>query len=1061
MNTPLKSHQVIVQRKLRVVINEQVHSSNFNLNFPHLVLFISLWMGVMNLTSHQLMADSYTTGPYLNGKYEYENYNLLKMDPQITGWPISDAERAYCNIGESDRRPGKETPSKIQQMKYVPTTPAAQGGDWWLAYHGNLVSMLDQYRNDHGSKLDILFVGDSITQQWCGDFAAGTYDPVTKLQPFNNGWKSQFGAYTAVNIGIGGDRTQSVLWRLDHDGVKGLNPRLIVLAIGHNNMFFTGETGIDTAARGILCCVQNLLEKFPNAHILVVKILPCFNTTAQFYKDAKLINSEVDKLKLETNPRVHLMPDMWNDWIGADGNPKPELFKTGDGEPVHPSQDFGYPLYAKKLYPVVKGLLDANDLIYFSSGSDSVMENKGGVRVTVRRLGGANIKATVDYSTGTGTASAGVDYTPVSGTLVWAVGDSSDRSFVIPLKNNTLANSTKTIPILLTNPTGAKLGTPAASTLSILDDDQVGSITLSQANQYNLQENGGNVTFSASRVGGSKGAASVKYATAGGTAQAASDFTTSTGTLNWTDGDSADKTFTVPILNDGLLESLESFTLTLSGATGALLGEVTQATLTIMDDEIPPFTVYGDTYAGNWVTNGWDSTEKSTTSVKNGVAALEITINKSGGARGPLSQSNFDTTPYESVSFWLNPGSVTGQKLMLRAYSDKTPTGFTIDLAGATANVWKQYTVNLADIGVADSTKLSAFRFVDQGGASVGKPFYIDDFTLNLKKLASGTLASVSTAAVSGIMETGATFGGEVTSAGGPAVKERGVCWSTIPNPTTANFKSSAGSGIGAWSSSTSGLLPGTTYHVRAYAINNMGVAYGANQTFTTASLATPTLSTTSATGITAIGATSGGVVSSDGGSAVTERGVCWNTLQNPTISQSKASNGVGVGSFTSVLTSLSAGTSYYLRAYATNSQGTSYGEQLSFSTLASVADFTSWAAAQGLSGTSAALTADPDGDGMNNLLEYGLGIDPRTDSTAKKPVISVSGGNLSLTYPKDPSKKDITYRVEASTDLKVWTTVGINDLLVSTLAGIETRQASVAMGVDAKKFLRLVVVKN
>ena len=1018
-------------------------------------------MGFMNLTSHQLMADSYTTGPYLNGKYEYENYNLLKMDPQITGWPISDAERAYCNIGENDRRPGKETPSKIQQMKYVPTTPAALGGDGWLAYHGNLVSMLDQYRNDHGSKLDILLVGDSITQQWCGSAAVGTYDPITKLQPFNDGWKKHFGAYTAINIGIAGDRTQSVLWRLDHDGAKGLDPRLIVLGIGHNNMFFTGETGIDAAARGILCCIQNLLEKFPNAHILVVKILPCLNTTAPFYKDAKLINLALDGLKLETHPRVHLMDDMWNDWIGADGNPKPELFKTGDGEPVHPSQDFGYPLYAEKLYQAAKVLLDANDVIYFSASSDSVMENKGQARVTVRRLGGAKGRTTVDYSTGTGTAIAGVDYSPVSGTLVWELGDSSDRSFVIPIKNNTLANSTKTISVLLSNPTGTTLGTPATSTLNILDDEPVGSITLSQANKYNLQENGGNVTFSASRVGGSKGAASVNYATAGGTAQAASDFTTSNGTLNWADGDSANKTFTIPILNDGLLESLESFTLTLSGATGALLGEVTQATLTIMDDEIPPFTVYGDAYAGNWVTNGWASTENSTTNVKNGVSALEITITASGGYRGPLAQVVFDTTPYESVSFWLNPGPVTGQKLMLRAYSDKTPAGFTIDLAGATANVWKQYTVALKDIGAADIKNLNALRFVDQSGSSIGKPFYIDDFTLNLKKLASGTLASVSTAAVSGIKEMGATFGGEVTSAGSPAVKERGVCWSTIPNPTTADFKSSAGSGIGVWSSSTSALLPGTTYHVRAYAINNMGVAYGANQTFITASLATPTLSTTSVTGITAIGATSGGVVSSDGGSAVTERGVCWNTLQNPTISQSKVSNGVGMGSFTSVLTSLSAGTPYYLRAYATNQQGTSYGEQLSFLTLTSLTDFTSWAAAQGLSGTSAALTADPDGDGMNNLLEYGLGLDPRADSTGKKPALSVSGGNLSLTYPKDPSKKDITYRVEVSTDLKVWTTVGISDLLVRTLAGIETRQASVAMGVDGKKFLRLVVVKN
>ncbi len=80
--------------------------------------------------------------------------------------------------------------------------------------------------------------------------------------------------------------------------------------------------------------------------------------------------------------------------------------------------------------------------------------------------------------------------------------------------------------------------------------------------------------------------------------------------------------------------------------------------------------------------------------------------------------------------------------------------------------------------------------------------------------------------------------------------------------------------------------------------------------------------------------ATSGGTISTDGGSAITARGVVWNTSANPTISLStKTSNGSGIGTFTSSITGLTPNTKYYVRSYATNSAGTTYGNELSFTT--------------------------------------------------------------------------------------------------------------------------------
>ncbi len=192
---------------------------------------------------------------------------------------------------------------------------------------------------------------------------------------------------------------------------------------------------------------------------------------------------------------------------------------------------------------------------------------------------------------------------------------------------------------------------------------------------------------------------------------------------------------------------------------------------------------------------------------------------------------------------------------------------------------------------------------------------------------------TVTTAAVTGITATTAISGGEVTDDGGATVTARGVCWSTSPNPTIADSHTSDGSGTGSFTSNITGLNATTTYYVRAYATNAGGTSYGSQVSFTTTDVLpkVTTSAVSNISGTTDITATCGGNVTDMGLDDVTARGVCWSTSQNPTISDSHTTDGSGLGSFTSDITSLTAGNTYYVRAYATNSAGTAYGNQVNF----------------------------------------------------------------------------------------------------------------------------------
>ncbi|MDD4712155.1 MAG: T9SS type A sorting domain-containing protein [Bacteroidales bacterium] len=204
----------------------------------------------------------------------------------------------------------------------------------------------------------------------------------------------------------------------------------------------------------------------------------------------------------------------------------------------------------------------------------------------------------------------------------------------------------------------------------------------------------------------------------------------------------------------------------------------------------------------------------------------------------------------------------------------------------------------------------------------------------------AATPPTLTTNSVSSITSTSAISGGNISSDGGAYVIVRGVCWSTTQNPTVLNSKTLNGEDIGNYESSITGLILGNTYYVRAYATNSAGTTYGSQVSFVTRLLTLPTVTTAAATSITSTSAVCGGVVNDDGGTPVTARGICFSTSENPTIlNSSKISNGTGVGSFTCQITDLILNLTIYVRAYATNSVGTKYGDQISFKTALAVGD--------------------------------------------------------------------------------------------------------------------------
>lgn len=206
--------------------------------------------------------------------------------------------------------------------------------------------------------------------------------------------------------------------------------------------------------------------------------------------------------------------------------------------------------------------------------------------------------------------------------------------------------------------------------------------------------------------------------------------------------------------------------------------------------------------------------------------------------------------------------------------------------------------------------------------------------TSNITIAAAPTLTTTDAA---NITASSVTLGGNITDNGGATMIERGVVWSTTMTPTISNNKLAQSTNVlGSYTSVISNLTAATTYYVRAYITTAIGTTYGNQKIFNTLPASLPTITPATAASLMNVTATSAeliNTVTNDGGANLTARGICWSTTASPTILSNITSDVVNTGTLTSTLTNLLPNTRYYLRAYATNSVGTQYGNELVFTT--------------------------------------------------------------------------------------------------------------------------------
>jgi uncharacterized delta-60 repeat protein len=228
------------------------------------------------------------------------------------------------------------------------------------------------------------------------------------------------------------------------------------------------------------------------------------------------------------------------------------------------------------------GFLDAGTL-------HSVAEGNGAIHVAVFRSNGSTGQVSMDYQTIAETATPGVDFTAKSDTVTWGDGETGVKFIDVDISADDVAESDETFRIRLSNPTGGATIVGSEVQVKIRDDDSADAtpeVALAST-ELTVNEADGSVVLTVGRSSAAVGAVSVDYATSNGTATAASDFASAASTLHWADGDSASKSITVNVTNDGADEGDETFTVSLSNPLGAALGSNSTATVTITDDDPP------------------------------------------------------------------------------------------------------------------------------------------------------------------------------------------------------------------------------------------------------------------------------------------------------------------------------------------------------------------------------------------------------------------------------------------------------------------------------------------
>ena len=323
------------------------------------------------------------------------------------------------------------------------------------------------------------------------------------------------------------------------------------------------------------------------------------------------------------------------------------------------------------------------------------------------------------------------------------------------------------------------------------------------------------------------------------------------------------------------------------------------------------------------------------------------------------------------------------------------------------------YTSTLANLEAGTTYYFRAYA-TNELGTSYGE-------TKSFTTLAT-TTPSVTTVSVTNVTGVSATAGGIITDDGGLPILEKGICWSTSDNPDLTGEHIISIGNTDTFACQLTTLTQGTTYRVRAYAINALGITYGVQQLFTTLDL--PSGLTIIYSNVSDTSVTLTGTILSDGGTPLSSKGFCWSTSPQPSLNDNITTiSGSGTGSFSKTLTGLEPGTHYYARTFATNALGTVFSDDTLIYTIPYAKVVTS--CVHYINASSAVVEALVIHDGNLPIIEKGVCYSTSTTPTIDSATVPAGAGIGNFTCTLNGLSSNTKYYVRAYATNSVCTAYG------------------------------------
>jgi hypothetical protein len=233
---------------------------------------------------------------------------------------------------------------------------------------------------------------------------------------------------------------------------------------------------------------------------------------------------------------------------------------------------------------------DTPDRVQFA-GSSAVVDEPATVEIWVDRVGTGSGPAAVRWTGNGGTAAKGTDYSPATGLLNWADGETTAKKITLTIENDSEVEPQETVRIVLDAPAGVTVGSPSQYTLYVNDNDvEAGPAQVQFDGSSRTVMEPATVQISVQRVGSGSGPVAVRWTGNGGTAAKGTDYSPATGQLSWADGDTAPKQIALTIADDTEAETQETVRVILDAPTGATLGSPAQYTVYVTDNDLAPAT---------------------------------------------------------------------------------------------------------------------------------------------------------------------------------------------------------------------------------------------------------------------------------------------------------------------------------------------------------------------------------------------------------------------------------------------------------------------------------------